>query len=449
MLKALWFQKSIGYKILMNHLDLDWLMEWTFKERRDSLTAHKIHRYPAVFLPELAEKIITMFSKEGDTVLDIFSGSGTTLLEAMKLKRFSKGIEMNPLAVLIAKVKTTYIDEKDLRSNIDKWKDIYLSNRFTDNNLDITNKYFWFHEETIVSMNDALSAINQLGNEIVKDFLKIALSEIVREISYCKHGGFKLHRDKKKVDERIAFDKKAFLKKIMPVIERNLLAIIELKNLKIQKYRPQIYFHDSCIQCNEITQNSVDLILTSPPYGDSKTTVAYGQFSTFSSEILGLSGVYDKGIRTLDSYLLGGSRKDVDVTNFDENSITLKNIQELFLAKIELAKTDKERKKIKDRLKDIISFYKDLDKCIGNGAYYLKENGFFVLVTASRIVHDTKLHTDIIISEIGRVYGLKLKNIYYRDIYNKRIPQKVSATNVIGEKTSTMTEESIVVLQKQ
>lgn len=79
MLKSLWFQKAIGYKILMSNLDLDWLMEWTFKERREPLTAHKIHRYPAVFVPELAEKIITMFSKEGDTVLDIFSGSGTTL----------------------------------------------------------------------------------------------------------------------------------------------------------------------------------------------------------------------------------------------------------------------------------------------------------------------------------------------------------------------------------
>lgn len=89
-----------------------------------------------------------------------------------------------------------------------------------------------------------------------------------------------------------------------------------------------------------------------------------------------------------------------------------------------------------------------MDKCIKNGASYLKKDGFFVLVTASRIVHDTKLHTDIIIAELGRHYGLRLKNIYYRDIHNKRMPKKVSATNVIGEKTDTMTEESIIVLQK-
>ena len=446
MLKLLWFQKAIGYKILMKNLDLDWLMEWTFKERREPLSAHKIHRYPAVFVPELADKIIEMFSKEGDTVLDIFSGSGTTLLESMKLKRYGKGIEMNPLAILIANVKTTYIDETKLKSGIEQWEEEYLSKSFDSHN--ITNKDFWFHEVTNKSIDDALGAINQLDNDEVKDFLKIALSEIIREVSYCVHSGFKLHRDKKKISDDISFDKQALLQKIKPVIERNALAIAELKDLETEKYKPQLFFHDSRVKCSHIAENSVDLILTSPPYGDSKTTVAYGQFSSFSSEMLGLNGLYEKEIRTLDNDLLGGSTKDIDVTNLNQKSLTIKNIQELFLGRIALSENAKDQKRTRDRLKDIISFYEDLDKCIKNGASYLKKDGFFVLVTASRIVHDTKLHTDIIIAELGRHYGLRLKNIYYRDIHNKRMPKKVSATNVIVEKTETMTEESIIVLQK-
>lgn len=430
----------------MKNLDLDWLMEWTFKKRRKPLSGHKMHRYPAVFVPELAEKIITMFSKEGDTVLDIFSGSGTTLLEAMKLKRYGKGIEMNPLAILIANVKTTYIDEKALRDGIEQWEKEYLSKSFDSHN--ITNKNFWFHETTNKSIDDALGAINQIENDFIKDFLKIALSEIIREVSYCVHSGFKLHRDKKKVSEEIAFDKEALLEKIKPVIERNFLAVAELKDLETDKYKPQLFFHDSRVKCSNIAKNSVDLILTSPPYGDSKTTVAYGQFSTFSSELLGLNGIYEKEIRTLDSDLLGGSTKDIDVMKLNQKSLTIKNIQELFLGRIALSNDVKAQKRTRDRLKDIISFYEDLDKCIENGASYLKKDGFFVLVTASRIVHDTKLHTDIIIAELGRNYGLRLKNIYYRDIHNKRMPRKVSATNVVGEKTDTMTEESIIILQK-
>lgn len=438
-------QKAIGYKIHMNK-DLDWLLEWTFKTRETSLKAHKIHRYPAVFIPELAQKVIEAFSVEGDMVLDIFSGSGTTLLESMKLKRRSRGVEMNPLAVLISKVKTTYIDQELLMAGVEQWERNFLSQTYKGNN--ITNKDFWFHEVTNASIADALGAIYTVQDDKVRDFLKICLSEIIREVSYCVHSGFKLHKDKKKVEKKLAFDKQELLKKIEPVINRNAQAILELKDLENKEFLPKVYLSDSKLKIDDVKDGSVDLILTSPPYGDSKTTVAYGQFSTFSSELLNLTNIYESTPRQLDSDLLGGNTKDIDIEYPYASSLTIRNIQELFLGRAALAQDKTQKKRSENRLKDILSFYSDLEICIKNGAEYLKKDGFFVLVTASRIVHDTKLHTDNIISEIGANHGLKLKNIYYRDIHNKRMPSKVSATNVIGETTSTMTEESIIVLQK-
>lgn len=442
----MWFQKAIGYIFLMSKIDLEWLLEWTFKERNKPLLAHKIHRYPAVFIPELAGKIIEAFSNEGDTVLDIFSGSGTTLLEAMKLKRHSKGIELNPLAILITKVKTQYIDEELLKSGIYEWEVNFLNQSFDEHQ--INNKEFWFHEVTNKSVNDAIGAIDAIENKHIRDFLRICLSEIIREVSYCVHSGFKLHKDKKKVSEELFFDKPELLKKITPIIQRNAKAIQELKNVDNDNFIPKIHFQDSREKLESIKDNSVDLILTSPPYGDSRTTVAYGQFSAFSSELLQLDSLYDKAIRRLDNELLGGDTKDIEVEDIYEKSLTIRNIQELFLSRVMLAEDKKAQKRSRDRLKDILSFYDDLDECLKNGADYLKKDGFFVLVTASRIVHETKLHTDIIIAELAINHGLKLKNIYYRDIHNKRMPRKVSATNVVGETTATMTEESIVVLQK-
>lgn len=445
MINSLWFQKAIGYKMRENNLD--WLLEWTFKERGETLLAHKIHRYPAIFVPELAEKIIKTFSSEGDTVLDIFSGSGTTLLECLKLRRKGIGIELNPLAILITKVKTQYIDKVILEKNIKIWKELYLSNNFNvDNN--IVNKEFWFHESTIDSLNNAIGAMNALECEISRNFLMVSLSEILREVSFCVHSGFKLHRDKKKLLADLAFNKYQLLDKLEPIILRNLEAIEELKHILDKQFEPEIYFHDSRVLNDRIKENSVDLILTSPPYGDSRTTVAYGQFSAFSSELLGLNSLYHNAIRYLDNELLGGSTKSVDLENLNNKSLTLKNIQELFKLRALMSGDSKSQKRSLDRLKDIISFYDDLDKCIANASVYLKKNGFFVLVTASRIVHETKLHTDIIVSELARNYGFKLKNIYYREIHNKRMPKKVSATNIAGETTLTMTEESIIVLQK-
>jgi len=59
-----------------------------------------------------------------------------------------------------------------------------------------------------------------------------------------------------------------------------------------------------------------------------------------------------------------------------------------------------------------------------------------------------KLHTDLIISELGELYNLKLSAIFYRNIESKRMPPKVSATNIVGEHAPTMTKESIIVLKK-
>lgn len=426
--------------------NLNWLLEWSFKERENTLLAHKIHRYPAMFIPELAEKIILAFSKENNVVLDIFSGSGTTVLEARKLNRNALGIEINPLAFLISKVKNTYIDEKIIDKEVKKWKQAFLENQFSEHQ--ITNKDFWFHEITNISLNDAVGAIEFIEDENVKDFIKICISEIIREISYCVHSGFKMHKDKKKEINQLRFHKLDFLEKIKPIIQRNKLAVQQLSILNQHKYPFKVFFNDSRNFIEEIGYESVDLILTSPPYGDSKTTVAYGQFSAFSSEIFGLQSFYDRPIRHLDVDLLGGKTKQLDIAELNEKSITIKNIQELFLGRIFLSSDEKEKKKIAQRLKDILSFYNDLDKCIENGSYYLKKNGFFVLVTASRIVHNTKIHTDNIIAELSAQYGLKLKNIYYRDILNKRMPRKVSATNIKGNTTPTMLEESIIVLQK-
>lgn len=142
---------------------------------------------------------------------------------------------------------------------------------------------------------------------------------------------------------------------------------------------------------------------------------------------------------------LGGSTEALTQRRAWPGSALLKNIQELFLRQNRFDRRSQRTKaNPRDRLKDIISFYEDLDKCIGNGAYYLKKDGFCF---GDCFKESCMIPSYILISlllKLGRSYGLRLKNIYYRDIHNKRMPRKVSATNVVGEKTDTMTEESLL-----
>ena len=78
--------------------------------RRDAAT-HWIHWYPAKMFHRIpAEILASLTADDGLTVLDPFCGSGTVLLEAALRGHSAIGIDINPLARLISKVKTTRLD---------------------------------------------------------------------------------------------------------------------------------------------------------------------------------------------------------------------------------------------------------------------------------------------------------------------------------------------------
>ena len=88
----------------------------TLAECRDkrSLT-HGLHPYPAKFIPHIPRRLIELFSRPGDTVLDPMCGSGTAVVEAAVGGRVGIGVDLNPVACLAARAKTTLLTEDDER----------------------------------------------------------------------------------------------------------------------------------------------------------------------------------------------------------------------------------------------------------------------------------------------------------------------------------------------
>jgi len=88
-------------------------IDWDFADATTSYLTHSIHPYPAKFIPQIPNALIQELSSVGETVADIFCGSGTTLVEALLLKRHAVGIDANPLACLISEAKTVRLEGSD------------------------------------------------------------------------------------------------------------------------------------------------------------------------------------------------------------------------------------------------------------------------------------------------------------------------------------------------
>lgn len=87
---------------------------------------HTFYRYPGRFPPRLAERVIGSLSLPGDLVLDPFAGGGTALVEAALQGRNAVGADLNPLAVLVSRAKTTALSSNDV-AELGDWYSLVLT----------------------------------------------------------------------------------------------------------------------------------------------------------------------------------------------------------------------------------------------------------------------------------------------------------------------------------
>jgi DNA modification methylase len=170
----------------------------------------------------------------------------------------------------------------------------------------------------------------------------------------------------------------------------------------------------------------VDLMLTSPPYGDSRTTVAYGQFSRLALQWLDM---WDKDI---DQESLGGRRNPL--------KLETSNLIEA------LGRIEGEDNR---RAEEVEAFYQDLHLCLENILKVVKPGGFAVFVIANRKVKGVILPTDKIIAEMMGPMGFSHVATYHREIPHKRMPSRNSPSNIRGQTDVTMLREHIVLLEKE
>lgn len=403
---------------------------WDYRGENTKTYTHGIHTYPAMFIPQVARRLLETYSKEGDTICDIFCGSGTALVEGRILGRNAYGIDLNPLAIFLAKAKTTTTNPQKLTQEyiallgrVEKIKNSEIK-RPVFKNID-----FWFKERVIIQLAKLKKAILMIEDAAIRNFLMVTFSETVRYASNTKTGEFKLVRMKgEKLEKHDPDVLRIFRKKTEP----NIMGVEEFYKEASKGAWTKIISGDSSKE-NGIQANSIDCIITSPPYGDSRTTVAYGQFSRLSSQWIDIFDDPNKA-SSVDNTLLGGKATKTLLHSLSSNYLH--------------DSLDKIAKQDDARAKDVLSFYLGLNDCLKRAFTMLKPKKYCCLVVGNRLVKQVRIPTDFIIAELGEKIGFTCEDIFVRNIPGKRMPMKNSPTNIVGALEETMNRESIVVLRK-
>jgi tRNA G10 N-methylase Trm11 len=84
--------------------------DWDYAAADTKTHTHGYHIYPAMMIPQVARRLIRTYGGGARLLLDPFCGSGTSLVEARLAGVNAVGIDLNPFAVLLARVKTTDYD---------------------------------------------------------------------------------------------------------------------------------------------------------------------------------------------------------------------------------------------------------------------------------------------------------------------------------------------------
>ena len=401
---------------------------WDFVKADTKEYTHCLHNYPAMMIPQIVRKLLNQYGKPKGWVLDPYCGTGTSLVEASLFGMNGVGCDINPLVRLIATAKTTLISLEVLNHYVADLCSAILQVEISGDvpsapTPDVLNLDYWFSDDVTQRLSFLRDCINAIEDELVRNFFWVAFSETVRECSYTRNGEFKLYR---MPAQKLPNFKPDVFRIVQDKLCRNQQG---LEAYLSKRQNVEIFVSSKNTANGELPENQppkgFDLIITSPPYGDSQTTVAYGQFSRLSADWIGL-----QDSRKVDSVSMGGTKKKSRLCDSPIDS-----------AITEIRAVDEKR------ASQVEAFYIDLERSISSVVPLLAEDSTICYVVGNRRVKGVTLPTDeFIISAFGK-HGFSHKETIVRNIPNKRMPKKNSPSNVAGKTDITMHEENIVICQ--
>lgn len=387
---------------------------------RDNVTSlsHGLHKYPAKFIPQVADWGLR-FEKGAnrEVVLDPFCGSGTTLLECGVRGNHGIGVDISPLAVLIAKAKTSKID---LRGGIPSAVLELIVNESQGSSAALVKQLRkaegtevlglhrtwsnWFTPDAaaeIIAIRDSIVA--QAPDEVLQRFLLACLSSVVKKCSYLDENQIKVRFVKDKV---LAEPSTAFVDAATKRLERQLRVTEELKRASAS-----FDLHLASSTRLPIDDSSVDRVITSPPYInaiDYTMTHKYNMFllgllepGDFKDHCRDYIGVTERAVRAADL---------VEKPNSQHSSVQ-NEIDAIWSLDTPVAK---------NRTFVVNQYFDGMDKTFGELSRVVRKGGLIIMVLGeTNRICGRAVQTARICEDLANSHGLETYRHFVHQIANR------------------------------
>lgn len=430
--------------------------EKTSSRKDPKYVTHGIHPYKGKFYPQLVRPLLNILKvSEGDIVFDPFCGSGTVALESTLNGYKAYGCDINPLAIDIAKAKNEiiFVDPYVFDSQMSIF--ITSLDSFCDDNqyetifnddvlIEITK---WFPSPVINKLAFIMMRINEVPDERIRGFIRVILSSIIRDVSQQDPDDLRIRRRKDTLLDAPVFE--LFLKKLLH--QRNQV----IKFAKMRNYapndilQPNIWLGNSKTlndMTSTLSPNSVDCVITSPPYA---TALPY--IDTNRLSLLVLNGLTAKqrvpventmtGTREISLKLRKEYEKRISEDCFDNitSPLAIQLIKKIYTSNVD---ADVGFRK-KNMAALLYMYFNDLT-CIMKNLHVLVKNGGHICI----VIGDTKTTTNVETVTINTTEIIReiAKLLNWTSIHD--IPISVTKENY-KHINNSITENAILVFRKE
>lgn len=416
-----------------------------FDQHHSTWGTHGLHAFAAKFPPQLAKYALRYYTRRGDLVLDPMMGSGTTLVEARVMGRHAIGFDIDPLARLMAKVKSTPVQTNSIREAAQE-----IVSRVSADISDLCtsfpspeakrraalpsfhNRDYWFKTEVSTAL--ALFSFHIADAQIddsVRDFLWIVFSSVIlaktsvanaRDIIHSRHH-FWQHETVPDVVARFSDRLKRTTRQMDEFVLRT-------------KQSPEVEIVANLGDARSLPLKSgiADLIITSPPYA---TALDYPRAHflaiAWMSKCFGL---------TLENYMgdaaryIGSERGKIGNSFQPSEALNGKKLTTKIL--YDLAMESERHANLVQR------YFVDMKQVFAETARVLKMNRHAIFVVCPSHLRKVEIPTHEVLVELAAEYGLRAKHIHVRTIAsNRRILPYVK--EAFGDRMST---EYVLIFQK-